>query len=1213
MKVYNKSFKSMKKFFITFFCITLTICACICLEQTLRVSANQDEYRTFSIDSLGEGTLVNFFNLQNVNYYSDEEIALDSSLADEKVMTKQIEYYKQADSISDTHAVLFTVYTFHENTKIDIKNQLIFDSLIESYIEDGTEGIIIRGTLDDEGDNTLIFRCNTNVFGTTNYEYYDSYNIVIKDSPCSMQFRYINFEEGENNNLGIISNVTMQKLGKHLSFRDVKVDNYKINKTLMLNYGGYFYVEDMIFTNNEGNNLILNSDFGIMSVVESYFESNNNLAQSIDGGIINSRNAASTANFLMLAVDNCKFYNNTANDGGAIHINKSEAYITRNIFEGNNTRSRGGAICIKGDNTIGENYIVRIEDCEFTNNSTQGIDKTNNYGYGGAIAINDKYIPVYIEKCDFNKNHATIRGGAICGQRETHIYNCNFEENTCDLIGGAIFAGLRADVPEMNVRDSKLKNNSAKFGGGIAAYTSGIETIVNLENVQMENNTAEFGGAFIGCTKTKLTITGDTFIPVNEDNSNDILIFNMEPFESSGINLYKDNHLISFYDDLGSVLNPNMLQEKERKFGISLINSYPGMKIAQFKNRYEESDIEFFEFIEIDENGNRTKTKDKATLRENGNYTDVILSKDISFLEQFNLDDQEYDYSNLNKEYEIDLAKNYSLTDYNYCLGKYAMSNTLSDSNIVTVTYPFFNDVNVTYKNNSSAGVASVIMMPKDEKYCGSISRLDFLIICDLSQDTNVVAMPKVEALVRDIDYNTIIDERMYTIYAGGRIVEIDEECMLTNLPENIVGNENEIVVSVQACSNALYYKNVANNIRFKLKPIIIYSQEDNINDTYVQVDEIEQKVKVDLYEISASDARVVKIGINIENTTQTSIQKDIIKEDNPKTKEIGTYEIDIERYDDDSLVSGKYDLIDEIYLNLTVPLSKEYEYEDFVIYHGIDTNNDGLEDDIEKIYPTHEKIKKDVAELGFFTKSFSTFSVYAKATKKEAPLSSSSNSNFSNNVTVSIVNIEHESIIEGYEDGTFKPNSNITREEVATIISRLDENYNKNVDYTQYITNANIKDVELNRWSANAIGYMIKRGIMSETSKSIFNPKKNCTRGEIAKIICSYKNIVADGLVSSYSDANGKWYDKYVAALSNNKYIEGYGDGTFKGQNSLTRAEFCKLIVLMENRNIENMSRITYSMKTSILNKFLDIKETNWYFPYVFELTYEHSKELVH
>lgn len=94
------------------------------------------------------------------------------------------------------------------------------------------------------------------------------------------------------------------------------------------------------------------------------------------------------------------------------------------------------------------------------------------------------------------------------------------------------------------------------------------------------------------------------------------------------------------------------------------------------------------------------------------------------------------------------------------------------------------------------------------------------------------------------------------------------------------------------------------------------------------------------------------------------------------------------------------------------------------------------------------------------------------------------------------ILDCYKKGLIKGYEDQTFKPNEYITREEIVTILDRLNI-YNINENKIVYI-----KDINFNMWSYNAIVKSLKSGIIKGYEDNTFKPKNNITREEIASIL---------------------------------------------------------------------------------------------------------------
>lgn len=74
-----------------------------------------------------------------------------------------------------------------------------------------------------------------------------------------------------------------------------------------------------------------------------------------------------------------------------------------------------------------------------------------------------------------------------------------------------------------------------------------------------------------------------------------------------------------------------------------------------------------------------------------------------------------------------------------------------------------------------------------------------------------------------------------------------------------------------------------------------------------------------------------------------------------------------------------------------------------------------------------------------------------------------------------------------------------------------------------------------------------------------------------------------------SFSDVTeDKWFYEYVSFLAGRGIINGYEDGTFLPQNSITRAEFVKLLAM------------TMGYELTSTDEFEDVKSTDWFYTHV-------------
>lgn len=116
------------------------------------------------------------------------------------------------------------------------------------------------------------------------------------------------------------------------------------------------------------------------------------------------------------------------------------------------------------------------------------------------------------------------------------------------------------------------------------------------------------------------------------------------------------------------------------------------------------------------------------------------------------------------------------------------------------------------------------------------------------------------------------------------------------------------------------------------------------------------------------------------------------------------------------------------------------------------------------------------------------------------------------------IAAIEKKGLINGYEDGTFRPEKPITRAEFAVIVN----NYLKLELGEEPIE---FKDVKENHWAKKYIDILTSRGILSGKSKDKFHPEDKLKRSESAVIF----NRVLDRKI------NKTYIDKY----SKNPYTD--------------------------------------------------------------------------
>jgi len=192
-----------------------------------------------------------------------------------------------------------------------------------------------------------------------------------------------------------------------------------------------------------------------------------------------------------------------------------------------------------------------------------------------------------------------------------------------------------------------------------------------------------------------------------------------------------------------------------------------------------------------------------------------------------------------------------------------------------------------------------------------------------------------------------------------------------------------------------------------------------------------------------------------------------------------------------------------------------------------------------------------------------------------------------------------HEGYIQGYEDGTVRPNGNITRAELAMILYRTYDDQAK--DASVFRENP-FPDVELNDWYGFAISYIKKIGLMQGDPTGDFRPNYSLTRAEFAATIARLKNLEQNP-ENIFEDCASHWANNYITAVNKFGYMVGYPDNTFKPENNITRAETMTAMNRIFERKPDKADILE---KTT--NPFTDLDEEHWAYENVLEASLTHE-----
>ena len=254
-----------------------------------------------------------------------------------------------------------------------------------------------------------------------------------------------------------------------------------LNGNIELGFGGAIVcighnttVINSNFTKNKATNggaIYASGASGNTNITDAIFKDN---YATYTGGAIALRASA-------VSVNNTKFYNNTAADGGALYVGGTGItnFVYLSDFE-NNTATNGNGGAINWVASAGE-----IIESNFTNNSAT---------YGGALYLGGNAANSRIVNVTFDNNYASKNGGAIdCNAKNMTLLDTLFINNVADEYGAAL-------CREFNATGGSGKNNTftANHAGIAGAALAWMDSVgIKINDYHFYNNTAGLMGGAI--------------------------------------------------------------------------------------------------------------------------------------------------------------------------------------------------------------------------------------------------------------------------------------------------------------------------------------------------------------------------------------------------------------------------------------------------------------------------------------------------------------------------------------------------------------------------------------------------------------------------------------------------------------------------------------------------------------------------------------------
>lgn len=206
-----------------------------------------------------------------------------------------------------------------------------------------------------------------------------------------------------------------------------------------------------------------------------------------------------------------------------------------------------------------------------------------------------------------------------------------------------------------------------------------------------------------------------------------------------------------------------------------------------------------------------------------------------------------------------------------------------------------------------------------------------------------------------------------------------------------------------------------------------------------------------------------------------------------------------------------------------------------------------------------------------------------------------------------------HGAYIYGYPDGTFGPQRSMTRSEAAAIFGRLLAQ--KNGDAIPATAVTRFSDIPVGAWYSGYVKYLTGYGVAYGRGQGIFAPNAAITRAEFTAMAVRFFAAYGDGnaaIVEQYTDfsdvRDGYWAAEYIRDAALHGWVQGYGDGTFRADDTITRAEVVAIVNRLLGREADE-AYINDNLRR--LNTFSDVSRRHWAYYYVMEAANTHTATL--
>ena len=203
-----------------------------------------------------------------------------------------------------------------------------------------------------------------------------------------------------------------------------------------------------------------------------------------------------------------------------------------------------------------------------------------------------------------------------------------------------------------------------------------------------------------------------------------------------------------------------------------------------------------------------------------------------------------------------------------------------------------------------------------------------------------------------------------------------------------------------------------------------------------------------------------------------------------------------------------------------------------------------------------------------------------------------------------------HGAYIYGYTDGTFGPERSMSRSEAAAIFARL---LSDKLDERLPSGNkVKFKDVDPDCWYASYVEYLTGYGVAVGYNDRTYRGDQAITRAEFTAMAARFFDVYGDGaeeIMEQYEGfddvSDGYWAAEYIKDAAIHGWVEGYGDGTFRADDPIDRAEVVTIVNRLLGREADE-DYIADNRRQLVM--FPDVSSRHWAYYQVLEAANAHT-----